>query len=107
MALRLKGKHPAYGQPDRRYYMIDVQVCNRRVRLSSGTRDKALALRRQQHVAASLRHDPQISHAALRTLVRGHTARARDAVRRMAESGDDQTQQAAIAGDERFWACLS
>lgn len=73
MALRLKGKAPKPGTPDKRYYMIDVQDGYRRVRLSSGTRDLASAQRKEQAVLDALRADPDIPEDALRALVRGKT----------------------------------
>jgi hypothetical protein len=86
--------------------MIDVQVRNRRVRLSSGTRDKSLALRRQQHVAEALRDNPQITDELLRIFARGNV-RALDAHRCAGERYDVETRQATDTDDDRFWACLS
>lgn len=71
MALRLKGVTPKPGEPDRRYYMIDVQEGKRRARLSSGTRDRALAERREQAVLDALREDLTIPHEQLQAIVRG------------------------------------
>lgn len=71
MAIRLKGAAPKAGTTDRRYYLIDVQEGYRRVRLSTGTRDKTLALRKEQQVIDALREDINVSDEALRELVRG------------------------------------
>lgn len=71
MALRLKGEKPAPGESDRRYYLIDVQVECRRERLSSGTRDRALAERREQMVLDAMRADPEVPKVSLLALVRG------------------------------------
>jgi len=108
MALRLKGKHPAVGQPDRRYYMIDVQVSKRRVRLSSGTRDKTLAERRQRDIVDVLRVAPDVGDAVLRTLVRGNACAARDMLRSMTmqtESNEPLVEEK--ESREHFWMCLS
>lgn len=80
MALRLKGAAPAPGAPDKRYYMIDVQDGYRRVRLSTGTRDRVAAERKEQAVIDALRDDPEISEDALRELIRGKTRSAQLAV---------------------------
>lgn len=70
MSLVLKGKLKP-GQPDRRYYMIRVQVDNRRVPLSAGTRDRKLAEKKEQLVVDALNANPGISKAELIALVRG------------------------------------
>lgn len=108
MALRLKGKPASDGKPDRRYYMIDVQVSNRRVRLSSGTRDKALAERRQRDVVEALQVAPQVSDMTLRHLVRGNAGAARDTIRALAiRPNGDEAQSVQGESPERFWLCLS
>jgi len=71
LPLRLKGQTPRDGEADRRYYMIDVQVGLRRPRLSSGTRDRNLAERKEQAVIDALRDDPEITDLELRHLIRG------------------------------------
>lgn len=76
MPLRLKGIKPAPGQPDRRYYMIDVQEAGRRERLSTGTRDRALAERREQAVLDALRDDPSVPRDDLLQLARGESRAA-------------------------------
>lgn len=67
MALRLKGTAPKPGAPDKRYYMLDVQEGYRRVRLSTGTRDRVAAERKEQAVLDALRDDPEIADDALRS----------------------------------------
>lgn len=76
MALRLKGKAPEHGEVDRRYYMIDVQEGRRRERISSGTRNRALAEKKEQAVLDALRRDIAIPKAELIALVRGDTRAA-------------------------------
>lgn len=71
MALRLKGSKPSAGGSDRRYYMVDIQDGSRRVRLSAGTRDKALAAKRESTLLDMLRADPNVTKDALRAAVRG------------------------------------
>lgn len=71
MALKLKGDRPAPGAVDRRYYMLDLQHTGRRVRFSTGTRDKALAERREQAVLDALREAPDASDDHLRAVARG------------------------------------
>lgn len=71
MALRLKGNRPAPGEADKRYYIVDIQEKLRRERLSTGTRDKELALRREQAVLDALREDPNISKDELKEIARG------------------------------------
>ncbi len=82
MPLRLKGTAPQSGEPDRRYYMIDVQEGLRRVRLSSGTRNKALAEQKEQAVLDALRHDIEIPHEELQALVRGNVRAAQLSIQR-------------------------
>ena len=77
MALRLKGRAPQPGQLDRRCYMIDVQVGNRRARLSSGVRDRALAQAREQLTLDTLRADRDTPHTALVELIRGKVSSTR------------------------------
>lgn len=76
MALRLKGKAPEHGEVDRRYYMIDVQEGRRRERLSSGTRNRALAEKKEQLVVDALRRDLSIPKSELVALVRGEARAA-------------------------------
>lgn len=82
MPLRLKGNTPKPGEPDRRYYMIDVQEGNRRVRLSSGTRNRALAEQKEQAVLDALRADIEIPQEDLHLLVRGNVRAAQLSVAR-------------------------
>lgn len=107
MPLRLKGSAPKAGESDRRYYMIDVQEGSRRVRLSTGTRDKHLALRKEQAVIDALRADPAISDADLRALVRGAQLAARAALAR-AKTGPTLKEacDAALA-DRNGWGRLT
>ena len=108
MTLRLKGKAASVGKPDRRYYMIDVQVSNRRIRLSSGTRDKALAERRHRDVVEALQVAPQVSDMTLRHLVRGNAGAARDTIGALAtQARGDAEPNVQDESPERSWACLS
>lgn len=77
MTLRLKGAKPKEGSPDRRAYLIDLQEAGRRIRLSSGTRNKDLALKRQQQVLEALQANPEVSQDDLRAIVRGIQKAAR------------------------------
>ncbi|WP_408953151.1 tyrosine-type recombinase/integrase [Lysobacter sp. Hz 25] len=86
MPLRLKGVRPAVGETDRRVYMIDVQSGHRRERLSSGTRDKALALRREQIVLDAIQADPSVTKQELKALVRGSAYTTISALRRANET---------------------
>lgn len=70
MSLSLKGTLKA-GQPDRRYYMIRVQVNDRRVVVSSGTRDRLIAEEREQKVIRALEANRDITQDELIALVRG------------------------------------
>jgi hypothetical protein len=70
MPLELRGKVKP-GQPNRLYYMIRVQEAGRRVVISSGTRDKNLALKKEQAIVEALRADHTTSKANLVALVRG------------------------------------
>lgn len=70
MSLKLKGTLKA-GEPDRRYYMSRVQVDGRRVVLSTGTRDRKLAERKEQEVIDALRRNPRIAQADLVGIMRG------------------------------------
>ncbi len=76
MPLRLKGNTPKAGEPDKRYYMIDVQEGQRRVRLSSGTRNRSLAEQKEQAVLDALRADLEVSDDVLRALIRGQARAA-------------------------------
>ncbi|CEE30427.1 integrase [Xanthomonas citri] len=71
MPLRLKGTAPRPGEADRRYYMIDVQVGNRRERLSTGTRDRHLAEKKEQNIIDALRDDPAVTSLVLKRILRG------------------------------------
>lgn len=71
MALRQRGKEPAPGDLDRRYLLIDLQVRGRRVRISSGSMDRAAAQAKEQLLLDELRADPSIPHGHLVELVRG------------------------------------
>ncbi len=82
MALRLKGKAPEPGEADRRYYMIDVQEGKRRERISSGTRNKALAAKKEQMVVDALRADLSVPKELLVALVRGEARASQIASRR-------------------------
>lgn len=86
MPLELKGARPAPGGVDRRYYFMNTTVAGRRLRFSTGTRDLALAERRQQKVVDAVRDDPQVSDDVLRALSRGEDAEALRA-RLAAEAG--------------------
>lgn len=82
MPVRLKGNRPRPGETDRRFYMIDFQEGLRRVRLSSGTRDKALAERKEQEALDALRADPDLTDDDLRAIIRGERRGRRIAARR-------------------------
>lgn len=73
MPLYLKGAAPGLGVPDRRYYMLDVQVGKRRLRLSTGTRDKAKALDLEQRVLDALRADPTVTQDEIKRILAGTT----------------------------------
>lgn len=77
MAIRLKGSVPRSGELDKRYFMIRVQVGGRRVCLSTGVRNRRLALARQQAVCDALRNDSQVHRDALINLARGKDKRSR------------------------------
>jgi integrase len=70
MPLFLKGSVKP-GQPDRRYYMIRVQVDGRRAVTSSGTRVKSDAERKEQSLLEALRKNPQMSQAEIVEAVAG------------------------------------
>lgn len=70
MPLKLKGTVKP-GSPDRRYYMMRVQVGGRREVLSTGTRNLGLAQNKENAVVAAMTANPSISKAALVALVRG------------------------------------
>lgn len=70
MPIKLKGTVKP-GEADRRYYMIRVQVQNRREVVSSGTRDEKAALVKEQRVIEILRDNPDISKADLRKAITG------------------------------------
>lgn len=82
MALKLKGSAPRPGEADRRYYMIDVQVHGRRIRLSTGTKDRELALKNEQFVVDTLRVSPNTPESVLREGLRGSLVAAKIAKRR-------------------------
>ncbi len=107
MALRLKGTAPKPGAPDKRYYMLDVQEGYRRVRLSTGTRDRVAAERKEQAVLDALRDDPDVSEDVLRELIRGKSRSAQMAVakakarqRTLKDAMDDALD------DRNFWGKL-
>ena len=70
MSIELKGTARP-GEADRRYYMIRVQVDGRRVVVSSNTRKKDLALRKEAEVIQALRTHPTITQAEIVALIRG------------------------------------
>ncbi|MGD6591778.1 hypothetical protein VWY99_21475 [Xanthomonas citri pv. citri] len=51
--------------------MIDVQVGNRRERLSTGTRDRHLAEKKEQNIIDALRDDPAVTSLELKRILRG------------------------------------
>jgi len=69
MSIYLKGRVPKRGEADRRCYMLDVTVAGRRIRLATGTRDKVLAVRKEQAVLDALRDDSNTPREALEALV--------------------------------------
>ena len=70
MPLALKGTVKP-GQPDKRYYMIRVQVNDRRVVVSSGTRDRVRAEAKERLVIDALDANRDLTQAELVALVRG------------------------------------
>jgi integrase len=70
MPIELKGSMRP-GEADRRYYMIRVQVDGRRVVVSSNTRKKDLAQRKEAEVIKALNDDPTITQAEIVALIRG------------------------------------
>lgn len=104
MALKLKGS--IKNGVDTRYYMIDRQEGGRRVRLSTGTRNRDLALSREQRVIDALRADFSVPEETLRELARGaaradrigfstNTITLREACDRML-SGDESTRDLSL-----------
>jgi site-specific recombinase XerD len=85
MPLKLKGTVKP-GEPDRRYYMIRVQVAGRREVLSTGTRKHDLALRKEALVVEAITNDPSVSKAALVALIRGEDSLAAKAAMRANEA---------------------
>lgn len=102
MPLHLKGKRPAPGELDRRYYMIDVSEGNRRVRLSAGTKDKDRALAKEQAILEALQNDPGVSDDVLRAIVRGELRAARMAASRAAGTTLTEAFDRALK-DPRAW----
>jgi integrase len=70
MPLELKGTIKP-GQADTRYYMIRLQVNGRRIVVSSNTRKKDLAIRKEAEVAEAVRQNPLMTQADIVALVRG------------------------------------
>jgi integrase len=70
MPLTLKGTLKP-GQPDKRYYMIRVQVNDRRVAVSSGTRDRVKAEGKERLIYDALSNNRDLTQADLVALVRG------------------------------------
>jgi integrase len=70
MPVKLKGALKP-GEADRRYYMIRVQVGGRREVISSRTRDRKLAEKKELLIVDALRNDPRISKHALAELIHG------------------------------------
>lgn len=106
MPIRLKGVAPAPGAVDRRSYQIDVQDGYRRVRLSSGTRDKKLALRKEQQVVDALRENPNVTDAELRELIRGRARSLRIAARQVRASSGRTLKSALIDMEDGPWSSL-
>ncbi|WP_266158372.1 tyrosine-type recombinase/integrase [Dyella silvatica] len=71
MTVYLKGKLKP-GEVDRRYYMIRVQRKTRRVVASSNTRDKALALRKEEEIVKLLDNNPDIPKADIIAAITGN-----------------------------------
>lgn len=102
MPLRLKGATPKPGEPDRRYYMMDDQVALRRLRFSTGTRDRALAERREQAVIDAVQKNPDIPNADLLVLARGARIGARLATRDLSKLTIEEAFNKALA-DTDVW----
>jgi integrase len=106
MTLRLKGTAPRQGEVDKRYYMIDVQVGKRRERISSGTRDKDLAHRREIQIVDALRATPLITRDELLTLVRGMD-RAKQLIKKQARAAGVSSHTLGSVGDnvwQKVWS---
>jgi len=106
MPLELKGAKPAPGGVDRRYYFISTAVSGRRLRFSTGTRDKALAARREQAVVDAVRADPDASDDLLRALARGSTEDAAKARAAAAEGWTIKQAADSCLSDPQGWARL-
>jgi integrase len=103
MALRLKGHAPKRGESDARYYMIDVQVAHRRVRLSTGTRKLDLAQRKEQQILDALRDNEYVPDEALRDLIRGRS-KTLQAVKAQARNRTLKVAMDEAMSDRNFWA---
>lgn len=80
MTIELKGSAPKPGAPDKRYFMIRLQIDGRRLVLSAGVRDRRLALTKQQLAYDMLRADPNISREAVIEAIRGRSHSSRTGV---------------------------
>ncbi|MGB8706030.1 MAG: site-specific integrase [Gillisia sp.] len=66
---------------DKRYYVIDIQEGGRRVRLSTGTKDREAASRKEQLVLDMLRADETVTDDTLREAIRGKLRAAKIGIR--------------------------
>lgn len=107
MPLRLKGTAPTPGVPDKRYYMIDVQEGQRRVRLSTGTRNRSLAEQKEQAVLDALRADIEVSEDTLRALIRGEARAAMLAPTARQKSRTWKDAYGDALADRNGWGSLS
>lgn len=71
MPIRMKGSEPSPGAEDKRCFQVDIQESNRRIRISTGTRDAVIARTKEQEVLDALRNDHEISRDDLVAIVRG------------------------------------
>jgi integrase len=102
MSLELKGTLKP-GEPDRRYYMIRVQVENRRVPISSGTRDRKLAEQRQQMVVDAIRKTPKVTKEELVALIRGVQSPRHLAIVRQSKELTLKAGVARCFADRKVW----
>jgi len=103
MSIRLSGKRPKRGYPDRRSYMLDVQVEGRRIRMSTRTRDKCAAVRKEQAVIEALMGDVNTPRDILEALVLGKARSARDAIRAKITQRTLKEAFSDALNDRNFW----
>jgi len=103
MSVYLKGPAPKRGASDRRCYWLDVTLAGRRERLSTATRDKVLALRKEQAVIDALMDDITVPRDALKALASGQ-ARSMQAARLAGRAARTLKEAFSDAlNDRNFW----